>query len=417
MAVSNVLVIALGQAAAVIAVPVVDDDVVEEDETFTLVLGDVQHAQLGDAVATGTILDNDAVPVISIDDVAVGEAEEAAIFTETLSAPSRREVAVSFATADETATAGADYTESNGTLRIEPGETAGTIRVPILSDEQDEQDETFRVRLSGAVHAEIGDAEGVGTILDDDEPLTVSILDGRGTEDAGLVLLPVRLSSASPDVVRVLYATSDASAESGLDYSSSQGIIVFEPGSTEGVVATAVYDDQVPEETEAFTVTLRQPVNALIGRGTATGTIVDNDGVPHFRVGDVTVSESEGEAVFVVTLSAPTVQVVTATYRTTDGTAEAGKDYVAAAGALEFAPGETEKEVRVKLLRDARDWRAETFVLALGSISGAELEEVMATATIVEDESVEQGVRAAYLSRFLRTSASHVVDALGERLR
>ncbi len=78
---------------------------------------------------------------------------------------------------------------------------------------------------------------------------------------------------------------------------------------------------------------------------------------------------------------------------------EAGEDYVAAVGTLEFAPRETQKEVRVKLLRSARDWLAETFLLALGTASNAGMQNIISTATIVEDESVEQGVRAAYLSR------------------
>ena len=78
---------------------------------------------------------------------------------------------------------------------------------------------------------------------------------------------------------------------------------------------------------------------------------------------------------------------------------------------------ETRKEVRVKLLRDAGDWRAETFHLASGSIPGAAPEDAVAMAIIEEDEPLEQGVRAANLSRFLRTTASHVVGALGERLR
>ena len=416
-AVSNMLDIAPGQATAVISVPIRDDDLVEEDETFTLVLSDVQHAQLASGVATGTIRDDDAVPVLSIGDVRVGEAAGAAIFTVALSTPSRREVAVNYATADQTATAGTDYRETRGTLTIASGEVTATISVPITQDDVDEDNETFLIRLSAAQHAEIGDAEGRGTIVDDDEALTVSIFAGRAVEDAEILHLPVRLSRAAPGPVVVRYGTSDASAQSGLDYASSQGIIIFEAGSTEGVVAISVHDDQVPEAEETFNVTLRQPVNAEIAQGMATGTIVDNEGVPRLRVGDVTVSERDAEAVFVVRLSAPGARVVTAVYRTVNGTAEAGEDYIAATGTLEFAPGEAEKQVRVKLLRDARDWRAETFLLALGSVSGADLEDVVATATIVEEESVEQGVRAAHLSRFLRTSASHVVDAIGERLR
>ncbi len=415
--VANTLDFAPGETEKVVRVTVIDDTLIEPDETFALNLTNAEGAELARDRGVATILDDDGVPVLSIGDVSVAEGAGRAVFTVSLSAPSYREIAVRFATADESAEAPADYAQTSGTLRIPIGETTGTITVPIVQDELDEEDETFLVRLSGAVHAEIGDAEGRGTIVDDDEPLTVSIFDGQANEDAGMVHLPVRLSYASPDVVRVLYGTSDAAALAGTDYSSSQGIIVFEPGSTEGVVAVAVYDDQLPEQEETFSVTLRRPLNAAIARGTATGTIVDNDGMPLLRIGDVTVSDAEGDAVFVVSLSVPSDRVITAAYRTVDGTAEAGEDYVAAAGTLEFAPGESQKEVRVKLLRSVRDWRAETFQLALGSVSNAGLEAAVATATIVEDEPVEQGVRSAYLSRFLRTSASHAVDAIGERLR
>ncbi len=417
-AATGTLRIAPGETKGTITVPILEDNVKEEDETFTLVLSGAQNASLGSATGTGTIVDNDAVPTLSIGDMVTQESAASAAFTVTLSEQSTMAVRVEYATEDETATSGADYTETIGTLRIAPGETAGTITVPILADDLDEEDETFLVKLSGAEHAEITDGTGRGTITDDDETVTISIHDGRAPEDAGMLHLPVRLSRKSSRVVSVFFESSDISAEAGQDYTSSRGIVVFESGSTEGVVAITVLEDELDEEAEeTFQVTLLQATNAAIARAAATGTIVDNDGMPLLRIGDITASENGGEAVFTVSLSVPSMRMVSATYRTFDGTAQAGTDYVMASGTLTFAPGEVEQEVRVRLIRDERDWREETFSLALESAWNATLEDAIATATIVEEASIEEGVLAAHLARFARTASGHVVEAMAERLR
>ena len=77
-------------------------------------------------------------------------------------------VEVDYATADNTATAGEDYTAASGTLRFEPGEQSKTIKVAVLDDAEDEGEETMWMRLSNASAAELEDAEGVGTITNSD---------------------------------------------------------------------------------------------------------------------------------------------------------------------------------------------------------------------------------------------------------
>ena len=406
-----------GLAAQTIEVQIVNDTDREGSETFTLFLSGAVNAEIAEAVGMGTILDDEAEPSISIADVAVSEGAVSAAFTVTLSEQSGARVTVDYATEDETAKAGEDYVMASGRLGFAPGIVKKEIVVPIVSDDEDEPDETFLVLLSGVQNAEIGDGEGQGTITDDDEAITISIYDGRAMEDAGMLHLPVRLSRTSSRPVSVLFATSNATAEAGSDYTASRGMVIFESGSREGVVAVMMRDDELAEGEEAFEVTLSGARNAVVSRGMATGTILDNDGMPLLRVGDITASEEGGEAIFTVTLSVPSTRRVTATYRTLDGTAEAGVDYETASGMLEFAPGEVEKEIRVKLFRDARDWRAETFSLALDAASNARLADAVATATIVEEEPMEDGVLAAYVARFMRTSSSHVVEAIRERLR
>ena len=79
---------------------------------------------------------------------------------------------VDYATANGTATAGEDYITQSGTLSFAGGETTKTISIIINGDTQAEPNETFFVDLSNATNgATIADAQGVGTILNDDHPV------------------------------------------------------------------------------------------------------------------------------------------------------------------------------------------------------------------------------------------------------
>ena len=69
-------------------------------------------------------------------------------FAVTLNRAAAHEVSVDYATADETATAGADYTATSGTLVFTAGETAKTVSVPVLDDAIDEGKEVMRLLLS-----------------------------------------------------------------------------------------------------------------------------------------------------------------------------------------------------------------------------------------------------------------------------
>ena len=74
--------------------------------------------------------------------------DESLDFAVTLNRAASHEVLVDYATADETATAGQDYTAVSGTLVFAAGETAKTISVPVLDDAVDEGREVMRLLLS-----------------------------------------------------------------------------------------------------------------------------------------------------------------------------------------------------------------------------------------------------------------------------
>ena len=117
------------------------------------------------------------------------------------------------------------------------------IEVATIEDQEgDEADETFRVELSGASGAILGDGAGTGTIIDDDggtstedTPIEVSIADAT-VEEGGTAKLAVTLSRASQGAVTVSYRTMDGTARAGSDYTAILGTLAFKVGSRREVV-------------------------------------------------------------------------------------------------------------------------------------------------------------------------------------
>ena len=112
------------------------------------------------------------VPTISITDVSGNEGNKNSTtnftFTVRLSQPTTATVSVGFTSANGTAIAGVDYDATSGTLVFGPGETSKTVAVVVRGDRTREADETFSVNLSGAAGGTIADAQGAGTIRNDD---------------------------------------------------------------------------------------------------------------------------------------------------------------------------------------------------------------------------------------------------------
>ena len=281
-----------------IRVATLQDELNEDDETFGVILTAVSPsagASLGRATATGTITDDDELPELTIIGGDALEDAGSLAFRVRLAPASGRLVTVSYRTEDDTATAGpdSDYTETGGTLRFTPGgPLERSIRVAIADDSDDEADEGFTVRLHSPVNATLGDAEATGTITDNDDsrqpiiggPPRLDIADSRANEGEVIMLFTVTLSRPSTEVVSVFYETNDGTAEThpASDYTKTEGALTFSPGGTlQQTIAVPILQDDLDEGSrETFTVKLDAPVNAVLGRHTATGVIVDDDDAP-----------------------------------------------------------------------------------------------------------------------------------------
>lgn len=110
---------------------------------------------------------------LSLSDVTLAEDNNGitnAIFTVRLSGASAQPVTVEYATGDDTAIAGSDYTTTSGTLTFAPGELTKTITVQVNGDAIVEGDERFILRLKNVINGAIIDGEGIGIIVNDDLP-------------------------------------------------------------------------------------------------------------------------------------------------------------------------------------------------------------------------------------------------------
>lgn len=161
-----------GSTLVQVQIPITNDGEDELDEQFAVRLDPPPaNAALVDPEGQITIT-NDDLRVVDVLDISVPEGDgNAAVarFVVRLSAPTFRTVGVNYATADGLARAPADYLSRLGTATFQPGQTTANIDVRIAGDDRIEDPEAFALLLTGTNgNAVLGDAQGVGVIIDDD---------------------------------------------------------------------------------------------------------------------------------------------------------------------------------------------------------------------------------------------------------
>jgi len=165
-----------GETSAMFVVPILDDTLVEGDETFNLALSNPSPGSTLGAQSTAvvTIIDFEPGTVqFSAASTQVREDQGPLVITVTRTGGSDGPLTVNFATSDGTANAGSDYTDTSGSVTFGDGDaTPKTITIPIKNDFTAEPPEDFTVTLSGPSAGSVG-APGVltATIVDPPPPI------------------------------------------------------------------------------------------------------------------------------------------------------------------------------------------------------------------------------------------------------
>ncbi len=394
-------------------VSVIGDTFVEGDETFNVQLISSQapapNGNVPVASAVGTIVNDDRE--LSINNATVtegtGPGSTDAVFTVSLSnAPQvGQDVTVNFATAGASATSGTDFTATSGKLTFTSNSAlTQTISVPITRDNIDEPNENFSVELSGAVNATIYDANGAGSITDDDNAPSVTLNNrslNEGNSGNTNFDFTATLSNPSASQLQYIVYTQNGSAIAPGDYAAINCCAVlatFPPLSTTQTINVNVVGDTAVEGDETFTVALASaqlpsPNGLPPALTTGTGTIVNDDVDRELTINDASAIEGTGagstNVVFTVSLSAAPAagQDVTVNYATSGGSALSGTDFTATTGTLTFtSTGGLTQTISVPVTRDNIDESDETFAIALSAPANATIYDGNGVGTINDDD-------------------------------
>lgn len=290
------LVFPRGRRFLPITVPLLSDRDAESDEKFFVQIAASPYnpvAEVTKSLGVITILNDDAPPplALSVADVAVSEGnngQSVARFTVVLDAPATREIGVTAATRNGSAYAPGDFEPMWETLIFKVGESSKVVDVLVATDEIEERDETFTLKLFAP--GGVSDDEAIATIKDDDYNGGVEIRGNtgdfgnnysgpEGNAEPQSASFRVSLSQPPLHPIEVTYATQDGTAVAGEDYVAQNGSLSFSPADfASRTVLVPLVNDAVVEPDEKFSL------NFLIGGKarfvTSIITILNDDGAP-----------------------------------------------------------------------------------------------------------------------------------------
>ena len=393
---SGTVTISAGATTADIDVAVVNDSVVESDETVIVTLAGITSADpqitinQANKAATVSIADDD-VATVSI--AKIGDATEAAVptngkFRVTQTLVSATDTVLSY-TVSGTATPGAgqDYTQLSGTVTIAAGATTADIDVAVLNDDLVEGPETVTVTLAAISSADpqiaIAVPNNPATLsIGDDDVASVSIAKLADGAEAGTThgTFQVSQTKASSTATVLNYTVSGtAMPGAGQDYTPLSGSVTIAAGSLTANIDVAVLNDDLVESTETVVVSLSAVASgaAEISINTAEQTasldIRDDDAatVSIDRVSD----GAEGSALvngrFRVTQTKASAADTVLSYLVA-GTATAGDDYQLLSGTVTIAAGSTTADIIVSVRNDSLVESTETVIVTLSAVTSGD---------------------------------------------
>lgn len=311
------------------------------------------------------------------------------LFVASLSSVASEDVVFSFATSPGTATAGSDYAANSGVITIPAGSTIATIAVATTDDSLAEGgSEHVYLNLTALSAHSVPDPMGLG-IINDNDVANLFVADASATEGSNIDFV---ITLNIPTSLPVVFLSQNYNGNAGMaDYSGQYTPIAntLAAGQTSFTISTNTTADLTYETNEVFTLTLT-PISGVSSGGdeTAIGTINNDDALPMVYIGDATTAIEGANFVFTVSLSNPYYINAVITYTTMNGTATGSSiDFTDSSGTITLSSGSTQTAITVTSINDSLDENSEAFSVSLVSIGGLAAADILATATMNDDDA------------------------------
>ncbi|MCU0546400.1 MAG: hypothetical protein MUE44_30260 [Oscillatoriaceae cyanobacterium Prado104] len=384
-----------------VVIPIVNDTLVEGNETVNLSLGTpTGGATIGTQnTASLSIIDNDSSLQFSAPTFTVNEdGTTSAAVRVTRVGSTAGAVSATVNLADGTATAPGDYTGTPIAVNFAAGDAVPKIiTIPIVNDTLVEGTETVGLSLTNPTgNATIGtQSTATLNITDNDSSLQFSNPTYSVNEDGTpIAAVTVTRTGASTGAVSATVNLTDGTATAPDDYTNTPIVVNFAAGDTAPKTVTIpITNDTLVEGNETVNLTLANPTgNAVIGtQSTATLNITDNDSSLQFSAPTYSIREDGTPVTTVsVTRTGSSSGAVSATVNLTDGTAVAPGDYTGTPITVNFASGDlAPKTVTIPIVNDTLVEGTETLNLTLANPTGNATigTQSTATANILDNDS------------------------------
>ena len=184
---------------------------------------------------------------------------------------------VQYATINESAIAGVDYTQTAGRITFLAGESSKQVIIPILNDALAEPNETFGFIIEQPDGATLGTQRTLGTTIQDDDRTDLDFSAPVVSEKDGTATVTVTRGNGSV-AASVNYATVDGTATAVSDYTAvANGTLAFAVGETSKTISIAIVNDTVGEPNETLTLKFSNAVGVTLTQDTSVITITDDD--------------------------------------------------------------------------------------------------------------------------------------------
>ncbi len=305
---------------------------------------------------------------------------------------------VNYQSLNGTALAGTHYQAVAGTLTFPEGETRQEFLVPIIDNSVVGGDVMLSLELIDGTYSP-GVTSGPQpytrlVIADNEGGISFSSASYNQGENvpSGLATIVVERRGGTNNAASVAFATGGGTATPFLDYFPTNGTLVFQPGQTNRTFHVRLIDDTNSEPSETIGLTLSNPTGSnVLGIASATLLLLDNDFAPgQFVLSSsvYAVSETSSNVLVTVLRTNGSSGFASVRYRTSDGTALNGYDYVGTNNViLTFADGVTAQTISIPILEDLLVESPESFTVSLLNPFGAAIGQVgNATVTISDND-------------------------------